>query len=79
MIGVKINVTKIESNCPNIQIDYTIKSYELPHIIALAIIAITLGALFFGKLSQQLDWDIYKKIGGDIEVRSKLLMLVNSI
>ncbi|CAG8548965.1 1013_t:CDS:10, partial [Rhizophagus irregularis] len=36
----------------------------------LAIIAITLGALFFGKLSQQLDWDIYKKIGGDIEVRT---------
>ncbi|CAB4412891.1 unnamed protein product [Rhizophagus irregularis] len=71
MIGVKVNVTKIESNCPNLQIDYTIKSYELPHIIALVIIAITMGALFFGKLSQQLDWDIYKKIGGDIEVRKR--------
>ncbi|RGB32691.1 hypothetical protein C1646_743761 [Rhizophagus diaphanus] len=76
MIGVKINVTKIESDCPNLQIDYTIKSYELPHIIALAIIAITMGALFFGKLSQQLDWDIYKKIGGDIEVRKRYKIIL---
>lgn len=78
MIEVKVDESKIESNCPDFRIDYSIKSHELPHIIALAIIAITMGALLLGKLSQQLDWDIYKKIGGDIEVRSKLLMLVNS-
>jgi hypothetical protein len=78
MIEVKVNVAKIESNCPNTHdiVNYSVMSYELPHIIVLAIIAISMAALLFGKLSQQLDWDIYKKIGGDVEVRSKILISV---
>ncbi|GBC04607.1 hypothetical protein RclHR1_05770015 [Rhizophagus clarus] len=71
MIEVKENVAKIESYCPDLRMNYSVILYELPHIIVLAILAILIAALFFGKLCQQLDWDIYKKIGGDIEVRNQ--------
>src|SRR3954453_5359617 len=59
--------------CPGLHLNNSLVSHELPHILILAVIA-TLIAILSWKLYQQFGWNIYKKIGGDIEMQSKILM-----
>jgi hypothetical protein len=73
MIEVNINVHKIESACPILDLKGNYILYELPHIAVLMVIAIFMAGLSW-KLYQQFGWNTYKKIGGDIEMQSKILM-----
>ena len=67
MIDIKTYGDKIETICPG---NYFIL-YELPYIAILVIIATLMAALSW-RLQQQFGWNIYKKIGGDVEMRSKI-------
>ncbi|RIA93677.1 hypothetical protein C1645_803934 [Glomus cerebriforme] len=68
LIEVKLDISKIESTCPTLHLSENIILYELPHILVLVVLTISMAVLS-RKLYRELDWDIYKKIGGDIEIR----------
>ncbi|GBC04606.1 hypothetical protein RclHR1_05770014 [Rhizophagus clarus] len=68
LIDIKIYRDKIESMCPGIHLNNNLVSYELPHILVLAVIATLITTLSW-KLYQQFGWNIYKKIGGDVKMQ----------
>jgi len=71
MIDIKTYGNEIESICPGIRLNSNFILYELPYIAILVIIATLIAAISW-RLQQQYGWNIYKKISGDIEMRSKV-------
>jgi hypothetical protein len=71
LVEVKLRINEVESACPRIDLRDNFILYELPHIAVLVVIAISMAVLSW-KLHRQFGWNIYKKIGGDIEMQSKI-------
>ena len=72
MIDIKTYGNKIASVCPDLYLNNSFILYELPYI-AILVIIVTLIAALSWRFQQQFGWNIYKKIGGDVEMRSKFL------
>ncbi|CAG8510480.1 8597_t:CDS:2 [Funneliformis mosseae] len=70
MVEVKLTGNIIESMCIGLKIEHRFLIYEFPHVATLTILAILLGLLSY-KLYQQFGWNIYKKIGGDIDMQKR--------
>ncbi|CAI2168290.1 3889_t:CDS:2 [Funneliformis geosporum] len=70
MIEVKVNGNAMESKCLGLIIEHKFLIFEFPHVVTLTILAIVLGFLSY-KLYQQFGWNIYKKIGGDIDMQKR--------
>ncbi|RIA93678.1 hypothetical protein C1645_803935 [Glomus cerebriforme] len=70
MIDINLYGNKIDSICPGLHLDNNFVLYELPHILVLVTLAILMTTLSW-KLYQQFGWNIYKKIGADIEMQRR--------